>query len=91
MQSLTTAHLHVGHLALQPDSGLLGQSQLLLVPLAELLQGVDLGLGGLKAVLQGAALQLHLLQLALETAHLLQVKKGLSVRSSGIGGLVLKL
>ena len=27
----------------------------------------------------------------LETAHLLQVKKGLSVRSSGIGGLVLKL
>lgn len=67
----TNTHLHVGHLPLQADPGLLGQSQLLVVPLAELLQGVDLGLRGLELALQRAALQLDLLELVLEAPHLL--------------------
>lgn len=64
-------YLDVGHLALQPDPGLLGQSKLLLVPLPDTLQGCNLGLGRLQLAGQRSALQLHLLQLALQGCHLL--------------------
>lgn len=64
-------YLHVCHFSLQADSGLLGQRQLLVVPLPELLQGVDLGLRGLELALQRVALQLDLLELVLKTSHLL--------------------
>lgn len=54
-------YLDVGHLALQPDPGLLGQGELLLVPLPDTLQGRDLSLGCLQLAGECGALQLHLL------------------------------
>lgn len=64
-------YLNVGHLALQSDPGLLGQGELLLVPLPDALQRRDFRLGRLQPTGERRALQLHLPQLALQGCHLL--------------------
>lgn len=61
----------MSHLSLQSDPGLLGQGELLLVPLPDVLQRGDLGLGRLQLAAQSRALPLHLLELALQGCHLL--------------------